>query len=184
MNKPNDFDKAVAFGEYETLPAGGYKCIIKGAKCEKAQNGKEYLKLAIDIAEGEYKDFYKKKYDNDSRIDKKWSGVWAIFIEGYEAGTTNPKFKGLTTSLEVSNSGYKWDWKEDSLKDKKIGIVFREEEFESMTDGQIHTAVKPFYAVSIDNVESAKIPNIKKLATKENTANVFTAEEVNDLPWN
>ena len=29
MEKPQGYDEAQAFGEFETLPAGGYKCIIK-----------------------------------------------------------------------------------------------------------------------------------------------------------
>ena len=46
-----------------------------------------------------------------------------------------------------------------------IHILFREEEFEGF-DGAVHTSTKPFYAVSIDKVEEAKIPNPKKLAQK------------------
>ena len=57
MEKPQGYDEAQAFGEFETLPAGGYKCIIKKVACEKTQAGKEYLKLAIDILEGEFKNF-------------------------------------------------------------------------------------------------------------------------------
>ena len=48
MKKPQGYDEAQAFGEFETLPAGGYKCIIKKIVCETSQNGKEYLKLAVD----------------------------------------------------------------------------------------------------------------------------------------
>ena len=92
MNKPQGYDEAQAFGEFETLPAGGYKCIIKKVACEKTQAGKEYLKLAIDILEGEFKDFFQKKFDNDTREEKKWSGVWTVFTEGFNPGTTNPKF--------------------------------------------------------------------------------------------
>ena len=43
MNKPQGYDEAQAFGEFETLPAGGYKCIIKKVACETTQAGKEYL---------------------------------------------------------------------------------------------------------------------------------------------
>lgn len=185
MEKPAGYDEAQAFGEFETLPAGGYKCLIKQVKCEKTQNGKEFLKLAIDILEGEYKDFYKRKFDNDTRDDKKWSGTWTIFTEGYNPGTTNPKFKGLITSVESSNVGFKFDFtKEQELVNKKVGIVFREEEFEGF-DGQVHTSVKPFFAISYDKAEEANIPAPKKLAQKGEAFDNFTttASDNDDLPF-
>lgn len=163
MEKPAGYDEAQSFGEFETLPAGGYKCLIKKVVCEKSQNGKEYLKIGFDIAEGQYKDFYQRKFENDTREDKKWSGIWVLFTEGYNPGTTNPKFKGLITSVEASNPNFKFNFDEQTLVNKKVGIVFREEDFEGF-DGQVHTSVKPFFAVSYDKAEEAKIPNKKELS--------------------
>ena len=183
MEKPQGYDDAQAFGEFETLPAGGYVCIIKKVLAEKTQNGKEYLKLAIDILEGEFKDFFQRKFDGDMREDKKWSGVWTVFTEGYNAGTTNPKFKGLITSVEASNTGFKFDFDETKLAGKKVGLVFREEEFEGQ-DGQVHTSVKPFFAVSYDKAEEAKIPNPKKIAEKGEAYEFeTTASDNDDLPF-
>ena len=144
MEKPAGYDEAQSFGEFETLPAGGYKCLIKKVVCEKSQNGKEFLKIGFDIAEGQYKDFYQRKFENDTREDKKWSGIWVLFTEGYNPGTTNPKFKGLITSVEASNPNFKFNFDEQTLVNKKVGIVFREEDFEGF-DGQVHTSVKPFF---------------------------------------
>lgn len=184
MEKPMGYDEAQSFGKFETLPAGGYKCLIKKVACEKTQAGKEYLKLALDIVEGEFKDFFKKKYDADTREDKKWSGTWTVFTEGYNPGTTNPKFKGLITSVEASNANFKFNFDEQTLVNKKVGIVFREEEFEG-TDFQIHTSVKPFFAVSYDKAEEAKIPNPKKLAEKGEAfeADTTFASDNDDLPF-
>ena len=185
MEKPQGYDEAQAFGEFETLPAGGHKCIIKQVKSEKTQNGKEYLKIAFDIAEGEYKDFYQKKFDNDTREDKKWSGVWPVFIEGYNPGTTNPRFKGLITSVEASNGNFKFDFDEQKLVGKKVGIVFREEEFLNFY-GDVSISVKPFFAVSYDKAEEAKIPNLKKLQQTEQASNDFdlsNSDDSDDLPF-
>ena len=85
-----------------------------------------------------------------------------MFTEGYEAGTTNPKFKGLITSVEESNGSFKFNWDEQTLVGKKVGIVFREEEFRD-DKNVIRTAVKPFYAVSYEKAETEKIPNFKKI---------------------
>ena len=185
MKKPEGYDEARAFGEFETLPAGGYKCLIKKVVCEKTQAGKEYLKIGFDIAEGEYKDFYQKKFANDTRQEPKWSGVWTVFTEGYNPGTTNPKFKGLITSVEASNDGFKFNFNEQELVNKKVGLVFREEEFEGV-NGQIHTAVKPFFAVSYDKAEESKIPNKKKLPEKGEAFEDFINSVDNnndDLPF-
>lgn len=185
MKKPEGYEEARAYGDFETLPAGGYKCLIKKVVCETTKNGKEYLKIGFDIAEGKYKDFYKNKFANDTRPEPKWSGIWTVFTEGYNPGTTNPKFKGLITAVENSNEGFKFDFNEQNLVNKKVGIVFREEEFEG-TDGQVHTAVKPFFAVSYDKAEESKIPNIKKLPEKgeafEDILNSVN-EDTEDLPF-
>ena len=181
MNKPAGFDEAQSFGEFETLPAGGYKCLIKRVVCEQSQNGKEFLKIGFDIAEGQYKDFYQRKFENDTREDKKWSGIWVLFTEGYNPGTTNPKFKGLITSVEASNPNFKFNFDEQTLVNKKVGIVFREEDFEGQ-DGQIHTSSKPFFAVSYDKAEEAKIPNKKEVKPKGD-AFEFSTSNNDDLPF-
>ena len=166
MNKPVGYDTAQIFGQAQILPAGGYKCIIKNAVCAKTQNQKEYLKLEIDIAEGEYKDFYANKHKNDTRENKKWSGTWTIFIEGYEPETTNRVFKGLIELIKQSNENFTFQWNvegnEKSLIGKKIGIVFRVEEFMTQ-DGQIKKATKPYFAVKYDDVEKVQAPPEKLL---------------------
>lgn len=183
MNKPQGYDETKEFGEFEVLPAGGHKCLIKKVVCEKTQAGKEYLKLAIDILEGEFKDFYQRRFDNDTRDEKKWSGVWTVFTEGYDPGTTNPKFKGLITSVEASNDKFKFNFDEKTLEGKKVGLVFREEDFLGQ-DGQVHTAVKPFFAVSYDKAEDAKIPNKKELSDNQyDQAFDAAADNGDDLPF-
>lgn len=186
MEKPAGYDEAQSYGEFETLPAGGYKCVIKKVACEKTQAGKSFLKVAIDILEGEFKDFFQKKFDSDTREEKKWSGVWTVFTEGYNPGTTNPKFKGLITSVESSNPNFKFNFDEKTLEGKKVGIVFREEDFIGTMDGQVHTAVKPFYAVSYDKAEDAKIPNKKELSDNQYDQafdSMSAAADNDDLPF-
>lgn len=182
MQKPNGYEEAQCFGEITLLPSGGHKCIIKKVTCETASNGKEFLKLKIDIAEGEYAKYYEKKFTADTREDKKWSGVWVIFIEGYEDNTTNPKYKGLITAIEESNSGFVFGHTDEKeLENKKVGIVFREEEFIA-SDGSTRTTVKPFYAVSYEKAEEVEIPKLKKATSP--AASVFeTVDDYDDLPF-
>ncbi len=182
MKKPQGYDETQAYGEYETLPVGGYKCVIKKVVEEETTNGKKYLKVGFDIAEGEYKDFYQKKFENDNRDNPKWSGIWTVFEEGYEPNTTNPKFKGFITSVETSNEGFKFNFKEEELVNKKVGLVFREEEFIG-TDGQVHTGIKPYYAVSYEKAEEAKIPNKKELSDNQIDKAFDSKIEDEDLPF-
>ena len=106
MNKPANWDSVEAItGEYKKLPAGGYVCSIVRAECTKSKNGKEMLKLAIDIAEGEYKDFYLNQYLQEQERNKeqaKWRGSYYQLTEGDSMG----RFKGMLLNIEKSNSGY------------------------------------------------------------------------------
>lgn len=167
MEKPADFENVQAAGDYETLEVGAYKCIIKKVEELKANNDKTFLKISFDIAEGKYKEFYKRKYQSDTRDPKVWSGIWNVFVLDYNENTSK-YFKGLVTCLEASNKGFKFDFEKPELaKDMKIGIVFRDEEFESF-DGQILTSAKPFRACVYEKTEEAKIPNKKELKNKDN----------------
>ena len=186
MKKPNNFENTPCVGDYETLEAGAYKCkILKAEECV-ASNGKEFIRLSFDIAEGEKKDFYKNKYSNDTREQKKWSGVMVVFSEDFE-GNASKYFKTLITSAEESNLGYKFDFnKVEDLKDKKIGIVFREEEFLD-TFNQIKIAVKPFRACGYDKTEEQKIPIRKEIPDdkKEAIEDMFNniPSDNDDLPF-
>lgn len=185
MNKPQGFDETQAYGELEALPAGGYVCVIKSVETAFTGNtpeGKPYLKILFDIAEGKFKDYFQKRYDSDTREEKKWSGIWNLFINGYEPNTTNPKFKGLITAVEASNTSFKFDWNEQTLVNKKVGIVFREEEFEGQ-DGSIHSASKPFYALSLEKIVEAKIPAKKELVKKDSLFDSTPQVMDDDLPF-
>lgn len=135
----NDFDKTQAYAETKQLPRGGYVCRIVGAKAEENSDGNQYVKIAFDIAEGEYKDFFQDKFDQNTNEDKKWSGVYTLNVpkdDGTEKDTwTKRRFKTFTNALEDSNNGYHFDWDESKFKDKLVGMIFnyREYEFNGMT---------------------------------------------------
>ena len=90
----------------------------------------------------------------------------------------------MITSVEASNTGFKFNFNEQELVNKKVGLVFREEEFLGI-DGQVHTAVKPFFAVSYDKAEESKVPAPKILSDQQYEA-AFTskiASDNDDLPF-
>ena len=125
-----DFDKVEPKGmeDFKALPIGAYECVIKKAQIHKnPESGKESFKVAIDIASGEYKDYFKKRYDSNTNADKKWDNN-AVRYLAFQ-GDNVAYFKGFITCVENSNVGYKWNWDETTLTGKKICGVFLYEEY-------------------------------------------------------
>ena len=175
MNKPANWDSVEAItGEYKKLPAGGYVCSIVRAECTKSKNGKEMLKLAIDIAEGEYKDFYLNQYLQEQERNKeqaKWRGSYYQLTEGDSMG----RFKGMLLNIEKSNPGYSWNWNEKSLEGKLFGGVFREEEYINRNGG-LSTTVKLISIRPVEGITDIETPAKKVLENNNNLAENFGEE--------
>lgn len=164
MNKIPGYDESPAYtGEGQALPAGKYICEIKGAKVVKSSSsGMEQLVLQLDIAEGDYKNYYSDMYSADlerNGTTAKWRNG-GLFRQGWE-GKSLPYFHGLMTCIEKSNDGYKWDWDEKTLKGKKIGVLFGREQF--LLNGQKRWATKAVAVRSIEGLEKSEIPKDKLL---------------------
>lgn len=147
-------------GDFERPIPGGYICVITNATDVPydANTGKgDYLKIEYDIAFGNLKGYYSEAF-------KKFGGNWwATFIRSYKESSLG-MFKHFTNCLEASNANYHWNWDENSLRGKFIGIVLGEEEY-TKTDGTVSTRlyvkdVKPVTDISSGNF---KIPELKKL---------------------
>lgn len=186
MEKLEGYDNAVAItGEYERLEAGGYICRIINAKEEKSKSGKRMLVIALDIAEGEKKDYFKKRFDEDNRAEKKWpaGAIYRQMLEGEKAAGF---LKGLMTSLEASNEGFKWEWNEKKLRDLKCGAIFGEEEYEKM-DGSIGTSTKIKFIRTVKAIQEGnfKVPELKKLPQKGESFEDFinSVNDDDDLPF-
>lgn len=180
------------------LPAGPYRCIIKQAKEEERSNKQgTNLVILFDIAEGEYKGHFKEDFDKQTS-SKKWRGIFRIGVPDDAASEGLKKFfKSVITSIEKSNPGWMFGWDDKSvasMKDKKIGFVFGEEEY--LKDGQVKVAIKPFFPRSWDTVLDAEVPERKKVqggnaSTPTNVAGTGGAwnpsapatDEDDDLPF-
>lgn len=187
MEKLQGYDEAQAItGEYERLNTGGYICKIISAKEEKSKSGKRMLVLALDILEGDKKDFFRNRFNENANPDKKWpaGAIYRQMLEGEKAAGF---LKGLMTSLEASNEGFKWNWDEKKLADLKCGAIFGEEEYEKM-DGSVGTTTKVKFIRTVKAIQDGnfKVPELKKLPEKgeafEDFVNSVTSEN-NDLPF-
>ena len=164
MEKIKDFEKVEAKGmdDFKGLPIGAYECVIKDARINHNEiTGKNTLKISVDIASGEYKDYFLKAYENDTRIDRKWNNN-AVRYLAYE-GDNVAYFKGFIKVIENSNVGYIWDWDETKLKGKKLVGVFQYEEYEKQ-DGTKGIKVRLSKFRSLDKLKDIEVSdNIRKL---------------------
>ena len=192
MIKPNGFEEAREFGEYTPLELGGHKLtIMKVEECTTSL-GNQYIKVSFDTAKDDTQpNYYSNQYRQDTRENKKWSGVTTVFPTDKDGKTSRP-FKTFCTSVEKSNAGFKIVWGDkfcDSLKGKAIGGVFGEEEYIN-TFGEVKTAHKLFWFRSIDGITEAEVPNKRTLAADdeepaETGSNDFVevGGAIDDLPF-
>ena len=180
--------EAKKMSEGGQIPVDGYVVNILSAKVEETDYG-EKLAIGFDIAEGEYKDFYKQKFDSDTNEDKKWKGVIRINVpdeKNQYYDTQKRVFGNFLACIEESNEGYHWDWDEKKLKGKSIGIVFRNKEWEF--NGKSGWYSEPYNVKSVQDIRDGKfrIPKDKPLANKQETAAPVVAqpEEIDeDYPF-
>lgn len=154
----------------EKLKLGGHICKVLEAKIEEYESkkdGKKYEQLIIkfDIeSPDEQAGFYNKRFAEDAKADAlnaKWKGFHRISVPKNDSDDfIKSKFKAFTTSIEESNSGYKWQWEENTLVGKVFGGVFGFEEFVTQ-DGRTITMTKIRYVKSIEKINEVPIPKVK-----------------------
>lgn len=172
MDKPKDFDTAKAWGEYEPLPAGGYVCRIVGVDETISKTGKNMIKIAIDIAEGDHKDRFMESYKVDTREFKKWPNSAVIYqLTEDQNGNTHGRFKQFTDCVIDSNSGFEIKWGKAfgaCFKGKLIGVVFGREQYESRQDGKLKWSTKPQFFKTVQEIRDGrfKVPEDRLLNAK------------------
>lgn len=193
IRRPNNWNEVKEFTDRPKLPLGAYVCKVRKAVVQSTDFG-DQLCVLIDIAEGDYKDFYSDDFANQTE-NKKWKGVlrqWLPKDDGSDKDEwTKSSLKGMVTSFEKSNPGYQFNWDEKSLEGKWIGVLFRNEEWEY--NGKTGWIVRPFRAISVDSVRNGDftLPKDKPLQNKADNVvaelpeynNAFSTVEDEDLPF-
>lgn len=171
-------------GEFARPTAGGYICkIIDVTDVPLNEQGKgDYLRIEYDIADGEFKGYYKEQFD-------RWGGNWnASFIRSYKEKAIG-MLKHFTNCIEASNAGYEWDWNEKGLIGKVVGLVLGEEEYKN-SSGEIKTKLFVSQVKTVEEIKKGnfKVPAPKKLAVESLNANIDNFmpidDIVDDLPFN
>ena len=163
MKKIDNWNEIEAKGmdDFKALPIGAYECkIINAVDNHHEQSGKTTLKVMVDIASGEYKDYFKKRYDSNTAIDRRWDNNATKYL-AFEGENTS-FFKGFITTVENSNVGYKWNWEESTLRDKKIVGVFQYEEYEKQ-DGTRGIKVRLTKFRSLEKLKEIEVSDSIKM---------------------
>lgn len=166
--------KANTFEASEKLNLGGHTCRIISAETQNVtfNSGKtcEQLIIKFDIyAPDEQAGFYERKYKIDAEKDAlnaKWKGVFRQNLPTDDGTELDNKiksiFKGIITSVEESNPGFKWAWDEKSLAGKLFGGVFGLREFQNPM-GDIIAFTELRFFRSTKEIEKAAIPSVRLL---------------------
>ena len=182
MKPINNYENVQAStGEFARPTAGGYICkIIDVEDVPMNEQGKgNYLRIEYDIADGEFKGYYKEQFDH-------WGGNWnASFIRSYKEKALG-MLKHFTNCVEQSNAGYAWDWNEKGLIGKFVGLVLGEEEYKNSM-GEIKTKLTVNQVKTVEDIKNGnfKVPAPKKIVV-ENSSNDFagfTPIETDDFPF-
>ena len=173
IRKPKNWNEVQEYTDRQKLPLDAYVCKVKQCKVIDNNYG-EQLAILFDITEGEYANYFQKDFNGNTAQDKKWRGILRMWLPKDDGSDndemTKRTFKGMTTAFERSNPGYQWDWNENSLVGKTVGILFRNEEYDYQ--GKQGWAVRPFRAISADTVRDGEytLPKDKPLKNKPASA--------------
>lgn len=178
MRKINDFENVQAStGEFNKPTAGGYCIEILGVTdipLDATTGRGDYLKINYDICKGEFAGYYTKQ-------NERFGGDWfANFIRSYKENAAG-MFKHFINCVEASNPGFKWDWDEQKLTFKQVGVVLGEEEYKKNNgDIGVKLVVKEIKTVEQISNGDFKIPTIKKLSSTVEQVNGFTPIQPDD----
>lgn len=129
------FKSELASGnKFPILPAGPYVARIINVKID-GEEPDQSLILRLDIAEGEYADYYQKRFHADearkSKFATKYKGDLRLRIPNKDnpnsryPETDIRTFNDAICKIEKSNPGYHWDWNERGLIGKTVGLNVR-----------------------------------------------------------
>ena len=161
--KPIEGFKAEApAASYPMLPKGLYVAKINNVKID-GDEPDQRLVLRVDITEGEHTGYYVKRFNSDKerggQYEAKYKGDFSIQIPNQNNPRRqhydwdNRAFGNAIWAIEQSNPGYHWDWNEQGLKGKAVGINVRGGTY----NGKPYTSIGRLESVQAIRDGSAKV---------------------------
>ena len=159
------YDRSKRRASFEQLPKGAYVIKITGAKEETWPSGDSVLRIAFDIAEGEYKGFYQRQFDANTSADRKWP-IDAVFNLNIPTDSSEDyvwtNWNTFFADLEDSNAGFKFTGDLKKLKGKIVGGLFHNKQTVSKKDGRVFDHIVMKWTRPADDIRSGrpiKLPN-------------------------
>lgn len=180
MNLPS-YDKTKRKKSFQALPKDAYVIKIKSVREDTWPSGDGCLRIAFDIAEGEYKDFYQKQFDANTNEDKKWPMDAVFTLNIPSDGSQQYVWDNWNTffaDLEDSNGGFAFGGDVKTLKGKVIGGLFHIRQNENNGTVYDHTVMR--WTRPADDVRSGKfgkLPNDKLIGSGKGKASASTDSE-------
>ena len=162
-------------------PVGQYIAEIQGVHMDKSYDKThDEIVLMIEITEGEFAGQYHKVFENQKERfggDVKYKGVFKLRppIDEDEPWVKN-KFEANLWCVQESNQGYVWDWDENKLKGKKIGINVRENNYTG-NDGKPKTTTEIGQLETIEDVRDGKCKDMKPRGAQQKANNTSSETE-------
>ena len=166
------YDKSNRRTSFEQLPKGAYVIKIMGAKEDTWPSGDGVIKIAFDIAEGEYKGFYQNQFDKNTNEDKQWPYDAVFNLNIPNDGSQEYVWRNWNTffaDLEDSNRGFVFDGDLKKLKGKLIGGKFHNRQSEY--NGNVYDHIKMKFSCIAEDVRQGKagrLPNDVLAGSKSN----------------
>lgn len=162
----------ITTGENAPLPAGGYVAKILNAEESSNDHGVSII-ISFDIIEGEHTEHFRKQYLGSQYEDKKWKGNYYLPVPDEKSKypeSQKKKFGNFIACVEESNKGYSWNWDVKSLKDKKIGVIFGNVEYDF--NGHRGWTTKCKSIATVEDIQQGKfvVPKDKPLGNTSNEA--------------
>jgi len=180
MQKPIDYDQSQAqqFGDYSKPAPGAYIMKIVAAKEQMSKSGRPMLVLALDIAEGEFKNHFKNLFD--FLVKKNNQTTWPCVHRRCTDRNQISYFKGDIKIIEESNSGFIFNFTENTLIGKRVGCMLGEKETQS---GKI--ILEPKFLCSVEKALSGTLqpPKMKQSNNPPTSWDDSNEGKQEDLPF-
>ena len=174
MQKPSNYDN-ISTSDYVPVAPGGHKAVIKQVMETASKTGNQMLVISFDFDAADTQPaYFMSQYLVDkaaNRENLKWRGTQYLMVDDRtDYGPSN--LKRFNEAVEKSNPGFQVVWGNgyaDCFKGKKVGIVFRQEEYVKQ-DGNTAMASKPFKFCDFEKALEQNVPAPKMLEKGQNSA--------------
>lgn len=159
----NGMKSQVRGGFVRQLPAGPYVAKVLSVQVE-GKAPAQRLEVYLDIAEGEFTDFWMKKYKAQKEKetpDRKvsYKGIMRVWIPNENNKERDfdkdvVSFNDMIGRFTASNPGFDWDGEETKLASKLIGISVQEDSYNG------YAFTRPVRFEIVDDVRNGKVATL------------------------